>query len=109
MRTSITSAIACLVTLVFLWHTGPWLLIALLPYGAAYASYRGSVVAAQSYGVTMSAVIALNRFSLYEQLHIPLPATTSRERMMNKELMDLLRHTEKVSLKYRHPNSSKDP
>jgi hypothetical protein len=104
VRTSITSAIACLVTLAFLWRSGLWLLIALIPYGAAYAAYRGSVIAAQSYGVTMSAVIALNRFTLYEKMHLPLPPETARERLMNRDFMDLLRHAEGASLTYRHPN-----
>ena len=104
VRTSITSAIACLVTLVFLWHSGLWLLIALIPYGAAYAAYRGSVIAAQSYGVTMSAVIALNRFALYKHMHMPQPPTTARERLMNKDLMDLLSYKEGASLIYRHPD-----
>jgi hypothetical protein len=104
VRTSITSAIACLVTVVFLWHSGLWLLIALIPYGAAYAAYRGSVIAAQSYGVTMSAVIALNRFALYEQMHMPRPPTTARERAANEGLRALLRYDKSASLTYRHPD-----
>lgn len=103
VRTSMTSAIACLVTLVFLWHSGLWLLIALIPYAAAYAAYRGSVIAAESYGITMSAVIILNRFALYEQMHMPRPPTTARERVMNEDMMALLDHKEGASLAYRHP------
>jgi hypothetical protein len=107
VRTSMTSAIACLVTLVFLWHSGLWLLIALIPYAAAYAAYRGSVIAAQSYGNTMSAVIALNRFALYERMHMSRPPTTARERVMNKDLMALLGYNEdtlSTSFTYRHPD-----
>jgi len=104
VRTSITSAIACLATVVFLWHSGLWLLIALIPYGAAYAAYRGSVIAAQSYGVTMSAVIALNRFALYEQMHMPRPPTAARERAANEGLRALLRYDKSASLTYRHPD-----
>jgi hypothetical protein len=103
VRTSMTSAIACLVTLVFLWHSGLWLLIALIPYAAAYAAYRGSVIAAESYGVTMSAVIALNRFALYEYMHMPRPPTTARERVINEDLMALLTHKKGTSPTYRHP------
>jgi hypothetical protein len=103
VRTSMTSAIACLVTVVFLWHSGLWLLIALIPYGVAYAAYRGSVIAAQSYGIAMSAIIALNRFALYDYLHMPRPSTTKHERVMNKKLMALLRYKKKASLRYRYP------
>jgi hypothetical protein len=107
VRTSMTSAIACLVTLVFLWHSGLWLLIALIPYAAAYAAYRGSVIAAQSYGITMSAVIALNRFALYERMHMKRPPTTARERAMNEDLIYLLNYSEDTkdtSVIYRHPD-----
>jgi len=104
VRTSMTSGIACIVTLVFLWHSGLWLLIALIPYGVAYAAYRGSVIAAQSYGIAMAAVIALNRFALYDYLHMEQPLTTARERKMNKTLMYLLRdYDPEASLIYRYP------
>lgn len=103
VRTSMTSAIACFVTVVFLWHSGLWLLVALIPYGVAYAAYRGSVIAAESYGITMSAIIALNRFVLYDYMHMQPPSTTNRERMMNKKLMALLRdYRGQVSLMYWH-------
>jgi hypothetical protein len=104
VRTSVTSAIACLATVLFLWHSGLWLLIALIPYGITYAAYRGSVTAAGSYGIAMSAIIALNRFALYEYMRIPRPSTTARERQMNETLMYLLRHyDDEVSLVYWHP------
>ena len=104
VRTSMTSVIACLVTVVFLWPSGLWLLVALIPYSIAYAAYRGSVVAAESYGITMSAVIALNRFALYDYMHILQPSTIARERAMNKTLMALLRdYNDETSLIYWHP------
>jgi hypothetical protein len=110
VRTCMTSAMACLVTVVFLWHSGLWLLIALIPYGIAYAAYRGSVVAAGSYGIAISAIIALNRFALYEYMHMPRPSTTVREREMNKTLRYLLRDYDgEASLKYRYPRSSETP
>ena len=54
----------------------------------------------------MSAVIALNRFALYEHMHMPLPSTTAseRRRVMNKDLVNLLKYKKGVSLIYRHPN-----
>jgi hypothetical protein len=109
-RTCMTSGIACLVTLVFLWHSGLWLLIALIPYGIAYAAYRGSIIAAQSYGIAMSAVIALNRFALYDYMHMPRPATAAREREINETLRGLLRYYDnEVQLRYRYPRSTEAP
>jgi hypothetical protein len=94
-RTCMTSGIACLVTLVFLWHSGLWLLITLIPY---------------SYGIAMSAVIALNRFTLYDYMHMPRPATAIRERELNETLRDLLRYYDnEVQLRYRYPRSTKAP
>jgi hypothetical protein len=101
VRTCMTAAIACVVTVVFLWHSGLWLLLALIPYGITYAAYRGSVIAAESYGTAMSAIIALNRFKLYEHMRMPQPPTTARERDGNAALMDLLKdYKHKVSLIY---------
>jgi hypothetical protein len=103
VRTCMTAAIACLVTVVFLWHGGLWLLLALIPYGVTYAAYRGSVIAAESYGAAMSAVIALNRFELYEHMRMPQPPTTAHERDKNATLMALLKdYQHKVSLIYWH-------
>jgi hypothetical protein len=110
VRTSITSAIACLVTVLFLWHSGLWLLVSLIPYGITYAAYRGSVIAAGSYGIAMSAVITLNRFALYEYMHMARPSSTARERDMNKTLTYLLRdYDDEASLKYRYPRSPESP
>ncbi len=103
VRTSVTSGIAFLVTVVFLWHSGLWLLIALIPYAIAYAAYRGSVIAAESYGVTMLTIITLNRFALYDYLRMQRPLTTADERELNKVLMSLLRSRKTASLIYRHP------
>lgn len=103
VRTSLTSALAFLITIMFLWHSGLWLLVALIPYALTYLSYRGSVVAARSYGIAMSAIIAMNRFALYEYLHLSRPSTTDRERDVNQVLMDLLGGEPDVSMKYRYP------
>ena len=103
VRTTLTLMLAFLITVVFLWHGGLWLLVALVPYILAYLSYRGSVVAAQSYGITMSTIITLNRFALYEYLHLPRPSTTARERNMNEMVMDLLQGDRDVSIRYRYP------
>src|SRR5262249_50955334 len=50
VRMSATSIVATLIAIAGLWRHGPWLLLALVPYGVAYLSYRGAVVVAHEYG-----------------------------------------------------------
>ena len=70
------SAMATGTAIVLLCRDGAWALIALIPYALAYFSYRGSVIAAGHYGSALETLINLNRFALYEQLHVQLPAST---------------------------------
>jgi hypothetical protein len=64
------SAAATLVTAVLFWRTGWWLALAALPYGAAYAFYRGTLIMAAEYGTAISTLLDLNRFALYERMHL---------------------------------------
>ena len=50
VRMCATSIFATFIAIAFLWHHGPWLMIALIPYGVGYLSYRGAVVVAHEYG-----------------------------------------------------------
>ncbi len=109
VRTTMTFALAFLATISYLWHSGLWLLVALIPYALTYLCYRGSVVAAQSYGIAMSTIIALNRFALYESLHLPSPSTTFQERHANGTLMDLLGGESNVSAQYHYPQPPAPP
>jgi hypothetical protein len=96
----LASGVAC----VFLVTDGLWLLIALVPYLAAYVCYRGSVVAAANWGVVLAAVIDLNRFDLYEKLHLVLPNDTVEERHLNRDLRRILRPgRSEPHLQYAHP------
>jgi hypothetical protein len=103
IRMSATSIAATLVAIAFLWRHGPWLLIALVPYGIAYLSYRGAVVVAHEYGAAISAIIDLDRFTLYDNLRVGLPKDTEAERRMNDQLMKLLGHNRFASLSYENP------
>ena len=108
VRMSATSILATLVAIAFMWRHGLWLLIALVPYGIAYISYRGAVVVAHEYGSAVATMIDLDRFALYDCLRLPTPATTTAERQMNAKLMRLIAHNRKVVLRYEHPSASGD-
>lgn len=113
-RMAVTGMLATAMSALFLWQHGFWLLVALIPYAVAYLSYRGAIVAAAAYGQALTAIIALNRFTLYERLRLPLPANTWAERAANARLRRLLLETgpaderegerpSRVWLRYQHP------
>lgn len=103
VRMCATSLLATAIAMAALWRHGAWFLLALLPYGIAYVSYRGAVVVGHAYGSAMSTIIDLDRFELYKQLRMPLPASTRAEQEMNTRLLELLRHNPNVDLRYMHP------
>jgi hypothetical protein len=103
VRMCATSLLAAAIAMAALWRHGPWFLLALLPYGIAYVSYRGAVVVAHEYGSAMSTIIDLDRFELYKQLRMPLPESTRTEQEMNARLLELLRHNPNVEMRYAHP------
>jgi hypothetical protein len=108
VRMTATSIFAALIAIAFLWHHGPWLLVALIPYGIAYISYRGAVVVAHEYGSAVSTMIDLDRFALYDSLRLPCPATTTAERRMNARLMKLISPDPDIVLRYQCPDASAD-
>jgi hypothetical protein len=103
VRMSLVSVIAFVLSLALLWRYGLWLLVALVPYAVAFVSYRGAVVVAGAYGQAFAAVIAVNRFALYERLHLPLPRNTYEERRINETLGYILGYSDTHSLSYKHP------
>jgi hypothetical protein len=103
VRMTFISVVAAVTAIIFLWPDGAWVLIALIPYVLAYFSYRGSVVAAGHYGSALETLINLNRFALYQQLHVQLPASTEKEQEMNAELADLLGYEPDTTIDYEHP------
>lgn len=102
VRMSATSIVATFVAITALWRHGPWLLLALVPYGVAYLSYRGAVVVAHEYGSAVAAMIDLDRFALYDSLRLPRPKNTAAERRMNAKLMQLLTHNPNIVLRYEY-------
>jgi len=87
-------AVAILIT------DGPWLFVALLPYILAYVAYRGAVSAARNYGIAIAALIDMNRFALYDAMHMRRPRDLAAEREQNELLMKLLK-SEDVHMTYR--------
>jgi hypothetical protein len=106
VRMCATSILATLIAIAFLWHHGPWLAIALVPYSIAYLSYRGAVVVAYEYGAAICTIIDLDRFALYDYLRMPRPESTRAEQLMNDQLTKLLRHNPDIDLRYEHPHDS---
>ena len=102
VRMTLISAAASATALLFLWPYRLWALVAVIPYALAYLSYRGSVVAAGHYGAAIDNLINLDRFALYEQFHLQLPATGHDERIMNQNVRHLLEYCA-VAIDYQHP------
>jgi hypothetical protein len=104
VRVTFLSAAATGTAVLFLWPDGIWVLVALFPYAITYLSYRGAVVAARHYGSAINLLINLNRFRLYDELHLPLPATVDDERSLNEKLKSLFDHDFEASIDYKHPS-----
>ena len=106
VRMSATSLIATLIAVTALWRHGAWLFLVLVPYGVAYLSYRGAVVVAHEYGAAVTAMMDLDRFTLYDALRLPRPRDTAAERQMNAKLMELLtQDNTEIVLPYAHPDA----
>jgi hypothetical protein len=110
VRMCFTAILASIVSVAFLWHDERWLLVAAIPAALAYITYRGAIVSAQDYGVAMMALIDMNRFALYERLHMPRPDNIAEERRTNERLMQLLEANSKHKfVRYEHPSASGQP
>lgn len=106
VRTGVLAMVAAVLTAGLMWRHGPWLALALGPYAISYLSYRGAIVAAHEYGIALTVLIELNRFTLYERLHLKLPETLGEEQVHNRSLMALLRSSQPgEELSYTHPDT----
>lgn len=103
VRMTFISLAASATAVLFLWPYGLWILVAAIPYVLAYLSYRGSVVAAGHYGAAFDTLINLDRFALYEQLHLPLPVDTTDERLTNERIQRLFEYNPHEIVIYKHP------
>lgn len=97
------SGLAAVTAMLFLWHCRFWALIILVPYALAYFSYRGSIVAAGHYGSALDILINIDRFDLYEKMHLKLPGGSTEEREENNKLAQLFQYDPEFVLEYQHP------
>jgi hypothetical protein len=93
--------VATVVSAVVLVTDGFWIALALVPFAIAYLAYVGSISAAQGYSSAVATVIDLDRFKLYESLHLPLPAGTADEPKRGKGVIQLLSGGEMPRLTYK--------
>lgn len=109
VRMCFMAVLADVVTVALLCRDGFWLSVSVIPAILAYVAYRGAVISAREYGVAMSTLIDLNRFSLYERLHMPMPGTIEEERRANRRVMQLMEASSThVSVRYNHPSTADD-
>jgi hypothetical protein len=79
LRLCLSAAVATALTLVLLARTGLWVFLAVVPYTAAYLAYRGACAAAASWMQSIQVMVDLDRFALYDALHVPRPWTHAQE------------------------------
>jgi hypothetical protein len=102
VRMCISSLFATVATFAIMWQHGLWLLLALVPYGLAWASYRGALTTARGYGAALAGWVDLNRFALYDALHLPQPDTTDMERSQNDAVVDMILGSDTYAARYEH-------
>jgi len=64
IRISALAAVAAVVTSVFMFRHGLWLLLVSAPYGVTFMAYRGAVALAAEYGLAFTVLLDLNWFAL---------------------------------------------
>ena len=94
VRACLVSLCAALATFAFLWDDGLWLLLTLIPYGAVWLLYRGSVIAAEHYGIALATLMMLNRFEVYDRLHLDQPGNLQEELELNTKIRLILEEFE---------------
>lgn len=109
VRMCFTAALALVASVAFLCRDEFWLFVAAIPAILAYTSYRGAVISAREYGVAMTTLIDLNRFSLYERLHMPMPSNIEEERRANRKTMQLMEASSThIFVRYKHSSPADD-
>jgi hypothetical protein len=98
--------LATVLSTIWLATAGWWVLLSAVPYTIGYISYRGAVGAAEEWATALAVCIDIDRFRLYEALHVPPPLSTRAERDTNRDLIDLLRGSPSSDLTYRAEGSS---
>jgi hypothetical protein len=102
VRLCILFALATVLSVGLLIGDGAWLLFALVPYSISYLAYRGAVSSAHAYGTALLTLVDLNRFALYDQLHVSLPSSAEVECKRNVQLLEQMSGETPDSLRYTH-------
>jgi hypothetical protein len=103
IRLAFYGLLSAVVTTVWLLGAGWWLLVALVPYGFAYITYRGAVASALAWGAAVQTCMDLDRFAMYDAMHVEWPVNTRAERRRNADLMDVLKGETSSSVAYVRP------
>ncbi|MFJ1763981.1 hypothetical protein ACIOD2_26950 [Amycolatopsis sp. NPDC088138] len=90
IRLCVVALLATLESVIALLTDRWWLLIALGPYLLTWIAYSAAVAGADEYMGMVRTVLDLNRFKLYEELHVKHPENSEEERKNNERLMELL-------------------
>jgi hypothetical protein len=106
VRLCVLFALATVLSVVALLRDGAWLLLTLAPYCISYLAYRGATSSAHSYGSALSTLVDLDRFALYEQLHVLPPSSIQAERDRNALLLGVLSGDQTSPLDYAPPKDS---
>jgi hypothetical protein len=106
VRLCVLFAFATVLSVVALLRDGAWLFLALAPYCISYLAYRGATSSAHSYGTALSTLVDLDRFALYEQLHVLPPSSIKAERDRNALLLGVLSGDQNIALDYAPPKDS---
>jgi hypothetical protein len=101
VRMTFMSVVAVVTALLFLFRDHFWTMLAVVPYGLAYLSYRGALVAAAHYTAAVDALVNLDRFALYQQMHLPLPGDAVAEKTMNEQMKKVFEYHPKP-MRYEH-------
>jgi hypothetical protein len=105
VRICVLFALATVLSVGLLIDDGAWLLLALAPYCVSYLAYRGAISSAEDYGVALSNLVDLDRFALYDQLHVPSPPNSLVEKGRNERLVRLL-SGEALYVRYTDPSDA---
>jgi hypothetical protein len=100
-RMAATSAVTTVASLVLLYGSDRWLLLALIPAGLVVVSYVGAVSAAVAYGEAVRSAFDLHRFDLLAALHLPLPKNAEQEYAQNQQLCAMWRQGMPMNAEYR--------
>ena len=93
-----------LVTIPLLVRHGWWLVVPAALAVISWMSYRAALVAATNYGIAVHAAFDVYHLRLLDQIGIKRPVNTEDERLVQRDLLQLIRENGDASVSYaEHP------